>query len=82
MKTLLFAAFCCTFSLSYAQTVYKDYQDGIVIFQMKTNSEYSIPVRDKLVDIERVDFINQLKAQYKIYEMIQMHPNDPDELLR
>lgn len=65
-----------------SQTIYEWYQDGIVVFQMRTDVNYSIPVRQKSVDIERVDFIAKLKDQYDIYEMIQMHPNDPDEKLR
>lgn len=83
IKKLLFATlFFCVFSLSHAQTVYEGYQDGIIIFQVKTNVEYNIPVRSNSVDINRVNFIKNLKEQYGIYEMIQMHPNDPDELLR
>lgn len=81
-KLLLSLILCCVASLSQAQTVYEWYQDGIVIFQMKTDVPYTIPVRDKAVDIDRVDFISKLKDTYGIYEMIQMHPNDPDELLR
>ena len=54
-----------------SQTIYEWYQDGIVVFQMRTDVNYSIPVRQKSVDIERVDFIVKLKDQYDIYEMIQ-----------
>ncbi len=64
------------------QTVYEWYQDGIVIFQLKTNGEYRIPSRDKIVSIESVDFIAALKDEYGIYEFTQLHPNDPDILLR
>jgi subtilisin family serine protease/PKD repeat protein len=81
-KLLLSLMLCCIASLSQAQTVHEWYQDGIVIFQMKTDVQFTIPVRDKTVDIERVGFISKLKDTYGIYEMIQMHPNDPDELLR
>jgi PKD repeat protein len=66
----------------HAQTVYEWYQDGIVVFQMKTDTDVKIPVRNKEVDISRVDFVSKLKDKYGIYEMIQMHPNDPDILLR
>lgn len=83
MKTLLFSVvLCCITTLSYSQTIYYDYQDGIIVFQMKTDADYYIPVRNKQVDISRVDFIYRIKDQYKIYEMTQLHPNDPDELLR
>lgn len=65
-----------------AQTVYEWYQDGIVVFQMKTNTDVKIPSRNKEVDISRVDFLSKLKDNYGIYEVTQMHPNDPDILLR
>ena len=65
-----------------AQTVYEWYQDGIVVFQLKTDADVKIPARNKEVDISRVDFVSELKDKYGIYEMIQMHPNDPDVLLR
>ena len=83
MKTILFSILFCSITFfSNSQTVYYDYQDGIVVFQLKTDVDYFIPTRGKQVDISRVDFINALKEQYKIYEMTQLHPNDPDVLLR
>lgn len=81
-KLVLFALLCIGFSTTYAQTVYEWYQDGIVIFQMKTDADVKIPSRNKEVDMSRVDFISNVKEKYGIYEMIQMHPNDPDILLR
>jgi len=81
-KLLLLLPLLFVGTFSNAQTVHEWYQDGIVVFQMKTDVEYNIPVRNKAVDISRVDFIAKLKDKYDIYEMIQMHPNDPDELLR
>lgn len=67
---------------STAQNVYEWYQDGIVVFQLKTTTNYTIPSRDKHVDIKQVDFISSIQNQYGIYEMTQLHPNDKDELLR
>jgi subtilisin family serine protease/PKD repeat protein len=81
-KLLLLPLLLCVGFVSFSQTVHEWYQDGIVIFQMKTDVEYHIPVRNKHVDIDRVDFIAKLKDTYDIYEMTQKHPDDPDELLR
>ncbi len=69
-------------SSSIAQTVHEWYQDGIVIFQLKTTSNYSIPSKNKAVEIKNVDFLNAIQAKYGIYELTQLHPNDRDELLR
>ncbi|PWL31356.1 MAG: hypothetical protein DCO96_03945 [Fluviicola sp. XM-24bin1] len=81
-KLLLLVLLCCSGFLSNAQTVYEWYQDGIVVFQMKTDAYYNFPVREKAVDFDQIPFIAQLKDEYDITSMIQMHPNDPDELLR
>jgi len=67
---------------SSAQNVYEWYQDGIVVFQLKTTTNYTIPSRDKIVNIKQVDFIASIQEKYGIYEMTQLHPNDKDELLR
>ena len=81
-KLLLLLLVCCGSFLSNAQTVYEWYQDGIVVFQMKTDVNYAFPVRDKQVDFNQIPFIAKLKNTYDITGMIQMHPNDPDERLR
>ena len=81
-KLLLLTAVLCVTFFSSAQTVYEWYQDGIVVFQMKTDVHYNFPVRDKHVDFERIPFLSKMKDKYAITSMIQMHPNDPDELLR
>jgi subtilisin family serine protease len=65
-----------------AQTIYEWYQDGIVIFQMKVDADLKIPSRNKEVDMSRVGFISKIKDEFGIYEMTQLHPNDPDVLLR
>ena len=81
-KLLLFALLCFSATFSNAQTVHEWYQDGIVVFQMKTDVDYNFPVREKTVDFDQIPFLAQLKDKYDITSMIQMHPNDPDELLR
>jgi len=83
LKKLCLLAFVCVgLSTAQAQSVYEWYQDGIVIFQMKTDAGVKIPSRNKEVDMSRVDFISKIKDKYGIYEMTQKHPNDPDLLLR
>lgn len=67
---------------TFSQNVYEWYQDGIVIFQLKTSSSYTIPSKDKMVDLKKVDFLATLQTRYGIYEAKQLHPNDRDELLK
>ncbi len=81
-KLLLSALMCLGIYATQAQTVHEWYQDGIVVFQMKTDVNYNFPVRGKAVDFEQISFLAQLKDKYDITSMIQMHPNDPDEKLR
>jgi PKD repeat protein len=66
----------------FSQNIYRWYQDGIVVFQLKTDTDYQIPSKDKVVNFEKLDFVNSLKEKYGIYEMTQLHPNDRDLLLR
>lgn len=65
-----------------AQNVYEWYQDGIVVFQLKTDHPEMIPSKNKIVDFDKVDFIARIKDKYGIYEMTQLHPNDRDPLLK
>lgn len=81
-KLLLLFIVLGSVSLSKAQSVYEWYQDGIVVFQMKTDASYNFPVNGKMVDFNRVPFIAQLKDQYGVTQMKQLHPNDSDEKLR
>ncbi len=74
---VLFLSFC-----SNSQTVHQWYQDGIVVFQLKTNSGIKIPSKNKIVDFQNIGFIESLRENYGIYHVTQLHPNDPDQLLR
>ena len=69
-------------NFSQSQNLHRWYQDGKVIFQLKTQSEYHIPSKDKIVDFENIDFLRNAKKRYGIYQVTQLHPNDPDMLLR
>ncbi|MFN5910069.1 MAG: S8 family serine peptidase [Bacteroidota bacterium] len=65
-----------------AQTVYEWYQDGIVVFQLKTESDLKILSKNKIVDFHKVNFIERIVQEYGIYQVTQLHPNDPDQKLR
>lgn len=83
IRKLLLAVTLCFFAkFSDGQTVHEWYQDGIIIFQMKTEVAYNFPMDGAHVDFENVPFIAQLKDEFGIKSMTQKHPNDPDELLR
>jgi subtilisin family serine protease len=79
---IILYVFLMNLNFSFGQNVYEWYQDGIVIFQIKTASSYTIPSRDKIVDLKQVDFLQVLQEKYGIYEAKQLHPSDPDERLR
>lgn len=81
-NSILLIFFVLSMAPSFGQNVYEWYQDGIVIFQIKTTSSYTIPSRDKVVDLKQVDFLQVLQEKYGIYEAKQLHPSDPDERLR
>ena len=84
-KTLLTGFFILSLfssNILFSQTVNRWYQDGIIVFQLKTSGSYTIPSRNKIVNIDNVDFISILKDKYGIYEMTQLHPSDKDPLLK
>ena len=68
--------------IANTQTVHQWYQDGIVVFQLKQTSSTRIPSKNKVVDFQKVDFIQSLVEKYGIFHVTQLHPNDSDELLR
>jgi PKD repeat protein len=83
MKFISLATIAFFFSLTiHSQTVHQWYQDGKVVFQLKTSGEIQIPSKNKVVDFEKFGFISNLKEEYGIFNVSQLHPNDPDELLR
>jgi len=80
--TLIVILFGAGFNVR-SQTVYEWYQDGIVVFQLKTSVKKMIPAgQDKQVDFRNIAFLEKEVADFGIYEVIQMHPNDRDENLR
>jgi PKD repeat protein len=68
--------------IANTQTVHQWYQDGIVVFQLKQTSSTRIPSKNKVVDFQKIDFIQSLVEKYGIFHVTQLHPYDSDELLR
>jgi subtilisin family serine protease/PKD repeat protein len=81
MKKLYVSIFLAFFMLQLsAQNVYQWYQDGVVVFQLKTNQPHKIPQREQKQDL-LFDFLEPLKEKYKITEVYQLLPDYPDEKL-
>ena len=76
--TLLFFFFSNSY---FSQNVYKWYQDGVVIFQLKPGSFTQIKSKDKQVDFKNHPLLNQFSAKYTINAVKQLYPNHKNELL-
>lgn len=80
--TLLFlATFLVALSAS-AQNVYKDYQDGILIFQLKTDK--SVPLiasENGRVNFQQNQMLARMNAKYSIAEVKQLYPDHNYDLL-
>lgn len=63
-----------------AQTYYRDYQDGLVVFQLKPDVR-KIPSTNQKVDFRKFPIFANLLADYDIVEVKQLHPDLDDELL-
>lgn len=67
----------------FSQTVYEWYQDGKVIFQLKTTSNYKLPKADKYqsINVNEVEFIAAITDKYSIRRLVHLHPEVSDEKL-
>ena len=63
------------------QTIYNDYQDGVIIFQLKTNQFSEIKTKERIVNHNKVSFLAPLSSKYNITELIQLYPNHKNEKL-
>src|SRR5690625_2241307 len=63
-----------------AQTYYRDYQDGLVVFQLKPDVR-KIPSTNQKVDFRKFPIFANLLADYDIVEVKHLHPDLDDELL-
>ncbi len=61
-------------TLSFAQTFYSDYQDGLVVFQLK-ESEKIIPSIEKEVSFRGIDLFDEIiQKGIEIEEVLRLHP--------
>jgi subtilisin family serine protease/PKD repeat protein len=79
-KIYLLFAFTLFAFVTYSQTVYQWYQDGVVVFQLKTNQPHKIAHSEQKSGLI-FDFLQPLKEKYKITEVYQLLPDHPDEKL-
>ena len=82
VKFTLFLSFLLFSIVGFSQTVHYWYQDGLVVFQLKTTTSFNIPSKEKQVDFKSIDFLASLQEKYGIFSVTQLHPTDPDLLLR
>ncbi|MGM0478957.1 MAG: hypothetical protein ACQERC_07010, partial [Bacteroidota bacterium] len=83
LKLLFFLMFGLFVSSNvFSQTLYKYYQDGLVVFQLKAD-EKRILSRDKQVDFDKYDLFAQYLSEFEIEEVRHLHPDlDDDKLNR
>ncbi len=83
MKKLFFAISLMIFGNQFinAQNVYESYQDGVLIFQLNIHEREVIKSKNGIVEIEKIEYLNQLKQQFGIQEVKQLFPNHKDAKL-
>ena len=69
-----------SFSLT-SQIQYLDYQDGVIIFQLKTNEFFEVKSKERIIDYQKVSFLSPLSSKYDIEKIIQLYPNHKSEKL-
>lgn len=79
--TLSLLSFLILFTTkAFTQNYHFDYQDGIVIFQLKETAKI-IPAENKIVDYKRYDIFRNIMS-YPIVEVKRLHPTINDVKLR
>jgi subtilisin family serine protease len=84
MKKILLFAIGVLLSVSLsAQNVYYDYQDGLVVFQLKEDAKIinTINEKSRVVDYEKTPLF-RIVADFQIIEVLRLHPDINDEKLR
>jgi subtilisin family serine protease len=69
-----------SFSLT-SQIQYVDYQDGVIIFQLKTNEFFEVKSKERIIDYQKVSFLSPLSSKYDVEKLIQLYPNHKSEKL-
>lgn len=82
MKRIIsFLAFAFLSLSISAQTVYEWYQDGVLIFQLDTDSKYTIRSKGYEVNLEEVSFLQDMIAEYGIESISRILYYHPDPKL-
>jgi thermitase len=83
MKPFLLAFLSCIIINNVtSQNIYKDYQDGIVIFQLKTDKSIAlIPSENGYVEFTSIPFLNRMDNKYDFEKVTHLYPNHPNNLL-
>lgn len=63
-----------------SQTVYKDYQDGLVVFQLNQKAKIILS-EDRVVDFTNNELFTKDLSEFEIEEVLQLHPNSKNNLL-
>ncbi|CAG5083216.1 S8 family serine peptidase [Parvicella tangerina] len=78
----LFAVLFAMVANIQAQTVYSDYQDGLIIFQLKTDKQVPIiPSNKGIVSFETDPILKRMDAKYTIVSVKQLYPDHDYEVL-
>ena len=80
-KIYLFLSFALLFLTTSAQTVYEWYQDGVLIFQLDTDSKFTIRSKGYEVNLEEVSFLQDMIAEYGIESISRILYYHPDPKL-
>ena len=82
-KIVSIFAVCALFVSFFAQNVYYDYQDGLVVFQLKEQSKIinTISPTSRVVDYGKEPLFRGI-SQFGIVEVLRLHADINDERLR
>jgi len=64
----------------FSQTVYKDYQDGLVVFQLNQKAKIILS-EDRIVDFKNHELFSKELSEFSIVEVLQLHPKSKNNLL-
>ena len=81
-KMLLSLLSSCLFFTLFAQSVYYDFQDGLVVFQLKENVKVINTINDKsrVVDYKNESLFRFI-SEFQIVEVLRLHPDIKDQKL-
>lgn len=83
MRPILLAFFSALIvNFNFAQSTYKDYQDGVIIFQLKIDKSTDVITSESgNVNFLDIPFLNRLNNSFEIEKVTQLYPNHPNRLL-